>query len=322
MDRQVIHIRLCVDAVFYPQTIFFQKINTDILNVSYKLATIFMQPPFPTKKFFIVLLFLVLVAGGTSALFGFLRSRPVQKAPDEKQVAIIQREIARNTQYDLTDPITEKDIATSTLNAVAAVVYLNQQTKANGATIGEIAASVGKEIQKAKDKLDGDTYTMSNLSAGNDNSPEALKKYGNDMAEIFITTSNKYNPKESYLVLVKQALESGDPKKLKKLDPYVDFYKNIIKDSLALKVPSSAASIHLNIINSYAETLALIQAFQAVFDDAPSAVAAHSRLEKASARFMDAFKGAADFFKEKGVVFFQGEKGALFSLITQDYIKQ
>jgi hypothetical protein len=280
-----------------------------------------MQPPFPTKKFFLVLLFLAITASGAYKLFGFLNSRAVQKASTEKTAAILQNEIARNTGRTITDSVNEQLIATSTLNAVAAVVYLNEQTKANGATIGEISAKTGKQIQEAKNKLDGNTYTKNDIILANDNSAETIRKYGNDMAGIFITQGNKKS-EESYLLIAKRALEKNDPKELEKIDADISFYKNVIKDSLALAVPSSAVSVHLNIINSYAEMLTLIQGFQASFDNLPSAIAAYSRLEKSAIRFMNSYKDAADFFMEKEVTFALGEKGGLFMGITQDYIKK
>jgi hypothetical protein len=280
-----------------------------------------MQPPFPTKKFFLVLLFLIVAAGGAYKLFEVLNSRSAQKASTEKTAVILQNEIARNTKRIITDPINEQPVATSTLNAVAAVVYLNQQTKENGATMEEISAKVGKQIQEVKNKLDGSTYTKNDIILINDNGADALRKYGNDMAGIFVTRGNGKSG-ESYLVTLKRALEKNDPTELKKLDTDISFYKNIIKDSLALAVPSSAASVHLNIINSYAEMLVLIQGFQASFNDLPSAVAAYSRLEKSAIRFMNSYRDAMDFFMEKEVTFALGEKGSLFMGITQNYIKK
>lgn len=273
-----------------------------------------MQPLFPTKKFFIVLLFLVLVAGGAFKLFKFLNSRNAEQHFEEQKIALLQNEVLR-PQINATRPSTpakEPRVATSTLNAVAAVVYLNEQTKANGATMKDITARVGKEIQDAKIKLDTDVYTKNDLLIDADNSPEAIKKYGNDMAGIFL----KYGQVQAsadYLTIVKRALETKSPKELKKIEPYINFYKNIIRDSLLLKVPSSAASIHLDIINSYAQMLGILQGFLTVLDNPAAAIASNSRLTKASVRFLDSYKKADDYFKEKGVVFSPGENGGLFA---------
>jgi hypothetical protein len=280
-----------------------------------------MQPPFPTKKFFIVLLFLILAAGGTFKFFRFLHNRIASSTLGEQKLATQNTVLPR--QVNITGIPTQKTtVATSTLTAVAAVAYLSEQTKANGATMDQITASVGKQIQDAKDKLDGDTYLKSDITTGEGDSPDALKKYANDMAEIFIKTSKDYDSKETYLTIVKNALEKKDPNELKKLDPYISFYKKVIADSLKLPVPPSAVSIHLGIINSYAQTLALIQGFQSTSDDLPSAIASNARIQKSSIRFMNSCKDAGDFFVANGVTFSQEEKGNLFAVITQGYIKR
>ncbi len=140
-----------------------------------------MQPPFPTKKFFIVLLFLVVVAGGAFKLLKSLNNSTTPSAPEEQGLAVVpQQNEASPRQVNVAGvPTPETRIATSTLNAVAAVVYLNQQTKANGATMEQIATKVAKQVQDAGTRLDSDTYTKNDILTTNDNSPEAIKKYGN-----------------------------------------------------------------------------------------------------------------------------------------------
>lgn len=271
-----------------------------------------MQPPFPTKKFFVVLLFLVLVAGGGFKLFKFLGNRAAQNAVEEKKFATIQNTVLAPMNNVAADIMNETPVATSTLNAIAAVVYLNEQTKANGKTMEEITSSVGKQIQTAKEKLDGDAYAKSDILTNGDNSPEAIKEYANIMGGIFITYGQE-KQSETYLDIIKRALETKNKKEFAKLDPFINFQKNVIKDSLALRVPSSAATVHLHLINSYAETLMILQGFQSALNDVPSVVAANSRLGKASERFIGAFKEADAFFKKNGVAFLPNENGNIFA---------
>lgn len=276
-----------------------------------------MQPTFPTKKFFIVLLFLVLVAGGTFKLFSFLNNPAAPNTAVEQKLAVVQNNEALLRERNTTvTPAMQQRVATSTLNAVAAVVYLNEQTKANGATMDQITAATGKQIQDSINKLAADTYTKNNVVIINDNSPEALRKYGNTMEGIFLYYG-KGQQSSSYLEIIKKALEKKDPKEFKKLDPFVLFYKNTIKMSLLTPVPSSALSVHLNIVNSYAEMLAVLQAFQATSDDLPSAIAANSRLQKSSQRFVDSFAAADTFFKQNGIVLSEGKNLSLFAVIAK-----
>lgn len=274
-----------------------------------------MQPPFPTKKFFLVLLFIVVAAGGIFKLFGFLNGPAVPKTVEEQKLAVIQNEVLPREVNIAGAPTEPTRIATSTLNAVAAVIYLNEQTKANGATMEEIATKVANQIQDSGARFDSDMYTKNNILTTNDNSPEALKKYGNDMAGIFIKYGEeKHQP---YLEIIKKALETNDPKKMAELNPYITFQKNVVKYGLALGVPSSAAPTHLHIINACAEMAAILQGFESTFSDVPTAVASNSRLTKASKRFADSFKETDAFFKQNGVVFLPEEDGHIFASFSK-----
>lgn len=275
-----------------------------------------MQPPFPTKKFFLVLLFLAVVAGGTFKFFGFIKHRAATNTLEEQKISLIRNEVLpRETNISASQqnlPIEEAPVSTTTLNAVAAVIYLNEQTKANGTTMEEITTVTGKQIVEAKKKLDADAYTKNDIVIDIDNSPEALKKYGNDMAGIF----SKYGKEKqamTYLEIIKKSLEENDPKVLKKLDPYITFEKNVIKDALVLKVPSTLATAHLHIINASAEMLLIFQGFQATFEDVPSAIASNSRLEKSAHRLLNSFKEAGEVFVTNNVIFFPSEDGSIFT---------
>ncbi len=267
-----------------------------------------MQSLFPTKKFFLILFFLILLAGGVFGLFRLSNNKTAQNLSLEQKSGLVP-------SYRVAGADTELKIATSTADAVATVVYLSEQTKANGATFSEITASVAKQIQAAKKKLDTDTYTIKDIKTMDDNSVEALRKYGDTMAKIFLYFG-KDKQSSTYLEIIKKALETGDKKELEKIDPYILFLKNNIRMSLYIAVPSSASSVHLNIINGYAETLALLEGFRTLFDDVPAAIAAHSRLEKSAQRFIDSFKEADAFFKQKGVVFVPNENGDLFAAVA------
>lgn len=276
-----------------------------------------MQPPFPTKKFFIILLFLVVVAGGAFTFFKSLNNSTAPSTPEEQRVAVVQQNETSPRQVNIAGtPTPETRIATSTLNAVAAVVYLNEQTKANGATMEQIATRVAKQVQDAGARLDSDTYTKNDILTTNDNSPEAIKKYGNDMAGIFMKYG-KEKQSETYLDIIKKALETKNPKELDKLNPYITFQKNVVREGLLLRVPSSASSVHLHIINACAEMVALLQGFQSAFDNTPSAVASNSRLKTASQRFIDSFKEADAFFKQSGAGFLPEESGYIFTKVSK-----
>jgi hypothetical protein len=272
-----------------------------------------MQSPFPTKKFFIVLLFIIITSFGIFKFFGFLNHRNAENKLEEQKLAVLQTAMLPEQNNLSLEGVPQGDqkIATSTINAIAAVVYLNQQTKANGATLEEITGTVAKQIESAKARLDADTYTKNDIVIDSDNSPEALKKYANDLAGLFV----KYGQgkSQSHLVIIKTALEKNDPKELKKLDPFIDFQKNVTRDALTMKVPSVAATAHLHVINASMELLILLQGFRGALDDVPAAVAANSRIEKSAVRFGEAFTEMNAVFKQNGVVFVSGDTWNLFS---------
>lgn len=271
-----------------------------------------MQPLFPTKKFFIVLAFLALSGVGAFKLFWSFDKKPAESPA----VAVTEKTDTRPYANIVASEIKgEPVLATSTMQAVATVAYLKEQTKANGATLEEIAGSAGKKIQAEKKRLDSDTYTAKDLTVREDNSPEALKKYGKITAGIFFYYGNEQQ-KSSYIEIIKKALEKNDTKELAKLDPFIDFYKKVLGASLAVPVPSSAVSVHLQIVNSYAETLAVLENFRNLFGNLFPAVASHSRLDESSKRFIVAFTEADAFFKQKGITFLPEESGSLFATVA------
>jgi len=272
-----------------------------------------MQAIFPTKKFFIVLLFIVLVAGGTYGLFGVINRRAAQNTPDKQNLSLLQKEALRpkNNAPALTAEQVQR-VATSTINAVAAVVYLNEQTKANGATMGEITGKVGKQIQDAKEKLDADAYTKNDLTISSDDSPSALKKYGNDLAGILFKYGSDRQTSD-YFQIIKKGLEKKDPKEFAKLDPFITFEKNVIRDALALSVPPAASTAHLHFLNGSAEFLLLLQGFQNTLTDFPSAIAANSRIVKSSVRLGNSFLEIGALLKQHGVVFLPEDAGGFFT---------
>ncbi|MBI2120629.1 MAG: hypothetical protein HYT94_03335 [Parcubacteria group bacterium] len=275
-----------------------------------------MQSPFPTKKFFLVLAFLVLLTAGIFEAYQLSNKNAVNDAA----IAVENKNVALkpygNTIVATTDAQGEPVLATSTMRAVATVAYLREQTKANGATLEQIAGGAGQKIQAEKKKLDADTYTAKDVKTSDDNSPEALKRYGNIMAGIFLFHGQKQQS-SSYIEIIKEALEKNNPKKLEELDPFIDFYKNVLTESLSFPVPSSALSVHLKIINSYAETFILLDGFRNLFGDIFPAVASQSRLDESSKRFIEAFAAASTFFKQKEVEFLPREGGNLFAFVAK-----
>lgn len=78
---------------------------------------------------------------------------------------------------------------------------------------------------------------------------EDIRLYANAMASAII--NNDVKGLDSELVILDDALNNDKPERIKELQVFVDIYKNVLKESLAIPVPSLFVKEHLDLINTY-----------------------------------------------------------------------
>lgn len=114
-------------------------------------------------------------------------------------------------------------------------------------------------------------YTEADIKITTDNGQEAWRKYGNQVAAIanaYPLPANTPNEVE----ILHQAFLRNDPTILAQLDPAIAAYDAMVKDMLALPVPSSLTKEHLSLINVYVALLNDLKAFRQAYEDSLPAV--------------------------------------------------
>jgi hypothetical protein len=94
-----------------------------------------------------------------------------------------------------------------------------------------------------------------------------LKKYGDRINEILKTRIENIKTREGVIKIVNDSLAKDNENNLIKLDSIMEANKLIIKDFLAMDVPSDLKNLHLRLLNSTSKTLADIEGMRMTFTD-------------------------------------------------------
>ncbi len=108
-------------------------------------------------------------------------------------------------------------------------------------------------------------FEPSDILTSPDNSLQSLSSYGELVARI--TTLYVDPSGENEAVVLERALRDQDPSVLVALDIKIEVYKNILRDTKALTVPTDLQKEHLDLLNSYQAVLSDIQAMRTAFTD-------------------------------------------------------
>lgn len=152
-------------------------------------------------------------------------------------------------------------------------------------------------------------YGASSIKVKNDSSPTSVKKYGNDMGNVFITYSiNSRNE----AVIAKESLEKENPELLKEIDPIITSYKNILNGLLKIEVPQEMVSIHLNLVNAMSGVLFSAESFRKSGADPIQGVQGTVQYLASSRNLSAAFNSLKNHFSSLGIIYDQGQSGAFF----------
>jgi len=202
--------------------------------------------------------------------------------------------------------------ATTTLMAKA-LYYDELAQSGTTTTVKEVNDIVTAEIKQAKDNILADKYKKSDIKISNDNSVEALKKYGNALGDI-MKKYGKIKSDMSEIDIIKKGIGEGQIETLSKLNEYISLYKNIIPELLLLSVPSDISSLHLRILNGYASLLAVDQGYLHFSDDISIATGAFYSHPEALKKFIEAYRDMYYFFQGKGITFSKEEGGYVLKI--------
>lgn len=111
----------------------------------------------------------------------------------------------------------------------------------------EVVADLATELGKvaSSDKI----YAVGDIIIVSDNSDQAIRSYGNELASILINESDVSLDNE--LLLLQDYLEAGEAGDPKKLQALAEVYKNYRDKTLTTPVPRRFVKEHLDLINVY-----------------------------------------------------------------------
>jgi hypothetical protein len=143
-------------------------------------------------------------------------------------------------------------------------------------------------------------------------SDEALREYGNSVGISVGKANLNVQPSASAIELVHQALKTNDATPLKELEYYSTAYGATLESLLAIPVPLSLVSEHLQLLNSIAAMRSDVDAMRVVLDDPLFALAAISRFQKDVDATYASFSALNTLLTEKKIAYAKEEPGSFF----------
>ncbi len=204
----------------------------------------------------------------------------------------------------------EKTNATDTLAQNVFGNYLSLRQSGVVIDANTSAAIVEAALKNFSDYPAGKTYEMKDISISNDESIEAVRRYGNLLGESIIRDGKPNVDNE--MITLYYALETNDAKKLNDLSVIVKSYQKIIGDFLKMPVPAGAARAHLALINSASRIAAEIDAMRLTFSDPVTAIAALRDYQSDGKKLAAAQDTVRFYIQNHGVIFSAREPGAQF----------
>ena len=184
---------------------------------------------------------------------------------DREEIAKLKAERMANAESGEEISYTDDENLTQTdkfaRELFSTVVALNQTGEIDDNTVQQITDSLTLQIQNPVQRK---VFTMTDLKVTNDNSLATYKKYSDDTDIIF---QNKYPFDEEVANTLQKFISEGedpDANILIELDPVIKNLGEMVEGMTKINVPSSIATLHLDITNALQrvmENLSDIRAF-------------------------------------------------------------
>jgi len=148
-------------------------------------------------------------------------------------------------------------------------------------------------------------YTKKDLSIIDDNSVEAYKKYGNDLAHALGAFSSAGNE----MMIFQNALQQRDESLLAGIDPIIKSYRETLSGILAIKTPSNLADVHLTFINTMNSIISDTAGMRILYTDSVLAFRSFTSYQADVSTFSNDLNKIITAIKAKGVKYSTGESG-------------
>lgn len=170
-----------------------------------------------------------------------------------------------NTQLTLAS--TSEYTPSNTLTEQFALTFFEQMMR--NETYGDLGRSNGELVDKSTDTLlaqvQDELITTQDIKTTDQNTPQALSNYGETVATIIQTFSEKDTDNEA--VILERALKSGSTEELTKIEAKITIYQQYLKNTQAITVPNMMVGEHLALLNSYQAIVNDLKAMLGAFDD-------------------------------------------------------
>ncbi|MEK7589792.1 MAG: hypothetical protein AAB475_00865 [Patescibacteria group bacterium] len=156
-------------------------------------------------------------------------------------------------------------------------------------------------------------YEISDLNVINNNSEDALKKYGNDFISITKLYSRDLNQDE--LVVFERMLKTENKEDAEYLKKSSEMYNMAIDKLLNIKTPEDLTLVHLDIVNGYNIISNALSDMSLTFDDPIRGMNGFAVYIAVIDAQIDFFKEIKNYFMENKIIFKTEEVGYLWHII-------
>lgn len=149
-------------------------------------------------------------------------------------------------------------------------------------------------------------FTEADILISTDTAPESVRAYGNALGSALLR-----NPveNENEAVILKRAIDSENEDELRKLDPIIFAYTQMVEDVRALSVPTSMKQEHLSLLNALLSLKTTIIAMRGALHDPMPALMRLRGYAQEVERLQAALVAQKTAFATQQVVFTNTEMG-------------
>lgn len=169
-----------------------------------------------------------------------------------------------------------------------------------------------KAIEILGNEARDNIYTIDDIVIGFDDSPEALRLYGNQLASIVVNNSQPTKNNQAETDILEQAMATKNPAKLAELDPIIEAYREYFEQTKATPVPPSLVQQHVDLVNVYNAVLNDLLAMRLTFEDPLLSLLRVKRYNDDIGGMVYVYYNIDRVLRRNGITYQDDEPGALF----------
>ena len=171
--------------------------------------------------------------------------------------------------------------------------------------------TVTQLIEQEATKIQKTTYSQNDIKVGKDDSASALKAYGNAMATTLIGFVTQKSMVDD-LTSIGNFTNTNSEADLFAVAKHSQKVGGVLQKLLALAVPPSAVSIHLQVLNAVGTYGQTLQNLSRAYDDPVRATFAIKSYVDDTMNALRSFPNLASFFKSKNITFTSKDAGYVY----------